>query len=194
MASKAAALALECQRLSESCLYTSASFFIYLRALRWIRIAFVVAPLICGALATWKVIDGAHSIGARWFTGVCSLLAGLLPAIYSALKFDDRLAEAIHLSCEFKNLQDRFRQAALVSALKPFASFEEDVKPLVKRLEDARRPSLTPPEFFFRRAQAKVKSNDYTFDLDLADIEAQSGGVSVAQSNEQPAHCPPGSV
>lgn len=196
MASKAAMLALECKRLSENCLYTSTSFFIYLRFLRSLRIVFVVAPLALGALATWKVIEGNGSTAAKWFTGVCSLLAGLLPSIYSALKLDDRLAEAIHLSCEFKNLQDRFRQAAQVSSLKAFAAFEADVEPLMKRLEDARRPSLTPPEPFFKLAQKKVKSGDYTFDVDLAQLDAQerAGAPSIQQANEQPAHCPPGTI
>src|SRR4051794_16771412 len=135
MASKSAALAVECQRLSESCLYTSTQFFIYLRALRWIRIGFVVVPLVFGSLATWKVVEGADSYGAKWFAALCAFIAGLLPSIYSALKLDDRLAEAARLAAEFKNLQDRFRQAALVSALKKFADFEGEYSQLVQRLE-----------------------------------------------------------
>lgn len=172
MASRNTALALECKRLSESCLYTSTQFFIYVRWLRWIRIGFVAIPLVLGSLATWKVVSGAESYGAKWFAAICAFLAGLLPSIYSALKLDDRLAEAARLAAEFKNLQDRFRQAALVTALKKCSDFEAEFATLMQRLEDARRPSLTPPEYFFKRAQKKIKSGDYEFDVDIAQIEA----------------------
>ena len=83
------------------------------------------------------------------------------------------MAEAVRLSAEFKNLQDRFRQAALVSSMKKCGDFEADFTTLMQRLEDARRPSLTPPEWFFKRAQKKVKSGDYEFDVDIALIEAE---------------------
>lgn len=125
-----------------------------------------------GSLATWKVVAGADSYSAKWFAAVCAFLAGLLPSIYSALKLDDRLAEAARLAAEFKNLQDRFRQAALVSSLKKCGDFETDFSALMQRLEEARRPSLTPPEWFFKRAQKKIKTGDYDFDIDLATIEA----------------------
>jgi len=69
---------------------------------------------------------------------------------------------------EFKNLQDRFRQAALVSSKKAFADFESEFRELFERLEKARSYSLTPPEWAFWLAQRKVKSGDYDFDVDLA--------------------------
>jgi hypothetical protein len=109
--------------------------------------------------------------GIKLFTAICAFLAGLLPAIYTALKLDDHLDESKHLAGEFKNLQDRFRQAALVSSRKPFAEFEADVKPLIDRLEQARATSLTAPEWCFKRAQKKIKKGDYDFDLDMKNGE-----------------------
>jgi hypothetical protein len=109
--------------------------------------------------------------GIKLFTAICAFLAGLLPAIYAALKLDDHLDESKHLAGEFKNLQDRFRQAALVSSRKPFAEFEADVKPLIDRLEQARATSLTAPEWCFKRAQKKIKKGDYDFDLDMKNGE-----------------------
>jgi hypothetical protein len=105
---------------------------------------------------------------------VWAFLAGLLPSIYSALKLDDKLRECTNAAAEFKNLQDRFRQAALVAAYKPFAEFETQFDALMSRFEAARKPSITPPERIFRAAQAKVKSGDYTFDVDLAAEGSQS--------------------
>ena len=90
------------------------------------------------------------------------------------LKFDDHLEESKRLASEFKNLQDRFRQAALVSSRKPFADFEADFKPLMDRLEQARSMSLTPPEWCFKLAQRKIKKGDYDFDIDLKDGEIAS--------------------
>jgi hypothetical protein len=79
------------------------------------------------------------------FTAICAFIAGLMPAIYSALKLDDHLEQCKTLAGEFKNLQDRFRQAALVSSKKSFTEFEADVKPLIDRMDEARGVSLTPP-------------------------------------------------
>src|SRR5947209_10480170 len=115
MASKSMELAMECKRLSESCLYTSTSLFIWLRFTRYVKLAFIVAPLVLGSLASWKLLTGYNLEGVKVFTALCAFLAGLLPSIYSALKFDDHLDQSKHLAGEFKNLQDRFRQAALVS-------------------------------------------------------------------------------
>jgi hypothetical protein len=105
------------------------------------------------------------------FTAICAFIAGLMPAIYSALKLDDHLEQCKTLAGEFKNLQDRFRQAALVSSKKSFTEFEADVKPLIDRMDEARGVSLTPPDWFFRRAQKKVKSGDYDFDIDAKEID-----------------------
>lgn len=168
MKSKAAELALECKRQSESCLYTSTTLFIWLRFLRTVRLFFIIVPLIAGAFAGWNILTKIDLEGVKLFTAICAFVAGLMPTVYSALKFDENLEKCARLAGEFKNLQDRFRQAALVSSRKSFADFEADVKPLMDRLELARGVSVTPPEWMFRRAQKKVKSGDYDFDIDLA--------------------------
>jgi hypothetical protein len=171
MASKNAALALECKRQSESCLYTSTSLFIWLRFLRVLKTVFIVVPLVLGAVAGWQVLEHVDSPRIKIFTSIAAFLAGLLPTVYSALKFDDHLEQCKQLTAEFKNLRDRFRQAALVSALKPFAEFEKDVEPLLQRLEQARSFSYTAPEWCFTRAQEKIHKGDYDFDVDLEQLE-----------------------
>lgn len=171
MATKSVELAKECKRRSEGCLYTSTSFFIYLRYLRWLKVIFIVVPLVLGALASWSLLTTANLAEVRIFTAVCAFIAGLMPSIYSALKFDDHLEQSRELAGEFKNLQDLFRHAALVSSKKPFSEFDADVKPLIERMDKARGAGLTPPEWFFRRAQTKIKSGDYDFDIDEKEID-----------------------
>ena len=172
MSTKTGELALECKRESESCLYTSTSFFIWLRVLQTVKVFFVVTPLVLGALAGWKLLTTSELPSVKLLTAVFAFLAGLLPTIYAALKIDENLAQCRKLAGDFKNLQDAFRRAALVSAKKSFKEFEDDVKPLIERLERARSESLVVPEVCFWLAQRKVKTGDYDFNVDA---EAQEG-------------------
>ena len=166
MASATAQLVDECRRQSESCLYTSTSMFIWLRWLRWFRVAFVIFNAMCGGLAGWTVLKAASDPDARLWCASFALLAGVLPAVYSALKAEEGLAQCAMLAGEFKNLQDRFRQAALIGSKKPFAEFEREFRRLMERMERARRHSYTAPEWCFRSAQKKIKTGDFTFDAD----------------------------
>ena len=171
MGQKCDELVQECRRLSENCLYTSTAFYIWLRELRRWRTAFVITPLIFGGFATGRLLFWTDSSTTKIVSAVAAFAAGLLPAIYSALKFDDKLRECTNAAADFKNLQDRFRQAAQVATHKPFPEFEKQFNELMNRLESARKPSITPPERIFRKAQAKVKSGDYTFDVDIKETE-----------------------
>jgi hypothetical protein len=168
MDNKTEQLIQECKRQSESCLYTSTSLFIWLRVLRYLKVFFIVTPLIFGSLASGKLLLTVDVQHAKAFVAIFAFFAGLLPSIYAALKYDDRLKECVILSAEFKNLQDRFRQAALVTSHKPFPEFEADFSELTKQLESARKSSFTAPEWCFKMAQRKIKSGSYHFDADIA--------------------------
>ena len=172
MTTKTGALALECKRESESCLYTSTSFFIWLRLLQTAKVFFLITPLVLGGIAGWKLLTASELPQVKLLTAICSFFAGLLPTIYAALKMDENLAQCRRLAGDFKNLQDAFRHAALVSSRKSFKEFEEDVKPLIERLERARSESLVVPEWCFKFAQRKVRSGDYDFNVD---VEAEEG-------------------
>lgn len=167
MRSKTYELAQECKRQSENCLYTSTTFYIWLKWLRAIKVAFLVVPFVLGSLATWKLLTSSNLEGVKVSVAICAFLAGLLPGIYSVLKWDQNLELCTMLAAEFKNLQDRFRQAALISSKKPFVDFQVDFDSLMERLEQARAHSVTTPEWIFKRAQQKVKSGDYDFDVDV---------------------------
>jgi hypothetical protein len=157
----------ECKRQSESCLYTSTSLFIWLRTLRFLKVIFIVAPLILGSLAGGKLLLAVDAESVKAFSAICAFFAGLLPSIYAALKYDDRLKECVLLAAEFKNLQDRFRQATIVASEKPFSEFEAQFNDLMNKLELARKSSYTSPEWCFRRAQKKIKAGHYHFDVDI---------------------------
>lgn len=154
----------ECKRQEESCLYTSTSLFEWLKSLRAWKVFFVVTPIILGGLATWPLL--AHHDEYKWFSGVCALLAGFSPALYKALDFDVNLKAITQHAHEFKILQDRFRQAWRISALGPFADFKKEFDGLMMRMDAARAASLTPPERFFKKAQAKIGAGHYDFAVD----------------------------
>jgi hypothetical protein len=98
----------------------------------------------------------------------CTLLAGVLPSLFAALKVDEDLKEMKEGAAEFTNLRDRFRQTATVASKKPFSEFEAEFLRWMEAMDKARCRALTPPEWAFKRAQKKVKSGDYDFDVDLA--------------------------
>lgn len=157
----ATSIVAECRRLSESCLYTSTSLFIWLRWLRWVRVGFITVSALCGGLAGWSILKVAPEPGYRTLGAVAALLAGVLPAIYGALRADDGLAKCAMLAGEFKNLQDRFLQAATIGSSRPPEEFQKLFERLMGRLERARAHSYTAPEWCFKKAQHKVKSGHY---------------------------------
>jgi hypothetical protein len=187
--SKSAELAIECKRQSENCLWTSTTFLEWLRLLRAFRAAFTVTPIVLGSFASWNLLTSSPTWAARVGASFCAFLAGLLPAVYRALKLDDDLALCAQLAGEFKNLQDEFRRAAEVSSKKPFKEFEDDTKPLFARLNQARAHGFTAPEFCFRRARRKIESGHYRFevDIDLEGIEREA----LAREREGPVAADP---
>jgi hypothetical protein len=159
-------LILECKRQYENCLYTSTGLFIWLRYLRSIEILLLVVPLVLGFLAGCELLTRSATRWVQVVASICAFLAGLLPVVYAALKFDDRLERCRRLAGEFKNLQDRFRQTALISSHKVFEEFESDFKEIRARLETARAASYTAPDWCFKRAHKKINAGDYAFEVD----------------------------
>lgn len=172
MASKIVPLVTECQRQVENCLYTSTALFILIKRLRAIRIAAAIVPLILGSFATWNVLTESDYQWAKTLTALCAFLAGLIPAIVTTVKLDDNLDRCNLLANEFKNMQDRFRQAACFTSAKGLEAFESEFNQLRDRMEELRRKSVAIPEWAFKQAQSKVNSKDYEFNIDLAALEA----------------------
>lgn len=158
----------ECKRQEESCLYTSTALFEWLKFMRWWKIVFVVVPIILGALATWPLLS--QTPGHEWLTGVCALIAGIFPAVYKALDFDVSLDLITKNAHQFKILQDRFRQAWSVTALGIHDNFKKEFDDLMARMDTARSSSFAVPERHFKKAQAKIKSGHYDFNVDLQHV------------------------
>lgn len=154
----------ECKRQQESCLYTSTTLYEWLKSLRFWKTCFVVAPILFGAVATWPLL--AHLDAYRWLVGTCALLAAVTPAVYKALDFDVSLEAVGKNANQLKILHDRFRQAWSVSALGPFSEFKQEFDGLMTRRDAAHGASFTPPERFFKRAQAKIEAGRYDFAVD----------------------------
>jgi hypothetical protein len=154
----------ECKRQEESCLYTSTSFFEWLKDLRFWRVVFVISPIVLSGIATWPLL--AKHPDDQWITGVCALLAGMAPAIFKALALDGSLGTLAKQAHQFKILQDRFRQAWRVTALGDFDAFNAEFDQLMNRMDDARAMSTTAPERIFQKAKAKIDKGHYDFAVD----------------------------
>lgn len=74
----------ECHRQEENCRYTAVSFTLWLRWLKRFRLFCEVAPIVFGALATWKIVSQTSPTWAAVFT----LLATVIPPVYKASKAD----------------------------------------------------------------------------------------------------------
>ncbi len=154
----------ECAREEENALYTSTSFFIWLRFLKAIRAAIWVGGAIGSVVAASHILQGDG--GAKLIMAAFALAGVLLPGIVKALKLDAAIRNYSEAAAKFKNLQGEFRRARLVWSNKPPGDFEDEARKLFKAMNDARKPSLTPPDFCFRLAQKKIKCGHYDHDAD----------------------------
>jgi len=151
----------ECRREETNCLRAAASLHIWNRFLRFWRTLFTVFPLILGGFAGWSVF---HQTGKPFMKAVVSFVAlveGVFPALYTSLKIDGRIDQCTRSEVEYSNLGDRFRQAALNAPYKSASESETEFRPLMKRLEGARRESPTAPDWCVKKAEEKIKPGDH---------------------------------
>ena len=172
MESDIQALCAECARQEESCLYTSAAIYEWLKFLRRLRVVFVVTPIVLGSIAGWRAL--ANDPAMAWVTAGCAFLAGLFPAIYKALDFDLDLRLLAGQAHTFKVLQDRFRQLRTAGPVSDPAAYRGEFHHLMDRMDKARESSVTPPERYFKRAQKKINVGDYEFSVDKKGPDASS--------------------
>ena len=174
---KVAQLVQECKRQHENCLYTSTALFEWQKSVRFWKRCFVVAPLVLGGFAGWTLLANATFEGAKAAQSVCAFLAGLLPTIYTAIKLDQSETAISDSAAKFKNLQDRFRQAAVIASQKTFAEFEAEFRSVMDRMEQARCHGLAIPDRFIKRAQKTIKGGVYDFDVDISEEKKAAGGA-----------------
>jgi hypothetical protein len=161
---RAEAIAEEARRQEESCLYTSTSLYLWLRRVRLQKQLFVIIPIILGAVAGFSAFK--EHVPAV-LVATLTLVAGLFPALADALKIATSVDEISASAATFKALQDRFRRLATITVLSDVDAAEAALAELMDRMDVARSSSITPPERYFTAAQAKIKSGDYNFTVDL---------------------------
>lgn len=159
LAAAHAALVNECRDQARNTLYTSTSFFIWLRALKVARAVLWVLAAASGAAAASTVLT-SHGNMEVVIAGL-ALLAVILPGVTKALNLDDAIEAYAEKAGAFKNAEGALRRAANVWSNKPYDEFEKNAKSALSQLDEARMGSLTPPEWCFKSAQRKVKSGDY---------------------------------
>ena len=156
------ALISECAKEEENALYTSTNFFIWLRILKGVRAALWIGGAVGSIFAASHILRG---VGDGKIVMAAFALAGvLLPGIGKAIKIDSMIRDYSEAAAKFKNLQGEFRRARLVWSHKPLADFEDEARRLFKTMNEARKPSLTPPEWCFKLAQRKIKAGHYDHD------------------------------
>ena len=157
-----AALVRECKREEENCLYTSTSFLIWARCLRYVRAALWIGAVATSAFAASHILRGDPSY--RILMAAAALGAVVLPGIGRAVRIDSAIRDYAAAAAVFKNLQSEFRRAAQVWSLKSYPEFESEARKLFRLMNEARKPSLTPPEFCFRLARWKIRQGHYEHD------------------------------
>jgi hypothetical protein len=157
------ALKTQCAQQRERCMHTSTALFIWLRVLRKARIGFVIVPIVFGSLAGWDLLQGQDST-FKTVTAVFAFLAGLIPAVYAALKLDEHLPTVARLAGEYKNLEILFADLSQVGLFKRFEVFEAEYKEARNRLQKANADAYTAPEWCFRKAQKKIAAGHYSFE------------------------------
>ena len=169
------ALIAECAKEEENALYTSTNFYIWLRFLKGFRAALWLGAAVGSVLAASHILRGSED--AKLMIATCVLAGVLLPAIGRALKLDTCIRDYAEVAAKFKNLQGEFRRARLVWSNKALGDFEEEACKIFKAMNDARKPSLTPPEFCFKLAQKKIKAGHYDHDAGVKPSNLASAQV-----------------
>ncbi len=154
-----AALKKECGELAHNTIYTSTSFYIWLRWLKTIRSIIWIAAVICSTAAASAAISKKPDL--EIMIAAFSLLGVILPGVMKALKLDETISSYEETAAAFKKAEGRLRRAANVWSNETFDEFKQKASIAISDLEEAQKASLTPPEFCFKAAQRKVQSGDY---------------------------------
>lgn len=175
---KSESLARECLRQYESCLYTAASLWIYQRSAKRAKIVFVILPILFGVIAGSN-ITGFFGQEDSAIPLLFSVLAGIFPAVYSALELGMHEKSIGHAAAEFTKLRDEFRRLATVDCHEEFDVFYSKFDRAMERKDFLRRDAPNAPERFFKAAQKKIAAGDYAFWIDGDDkprLEDGRGG------------------
>jgi hypothetical protein len=157
------ALIVECRTEEQNCLFTSTSFFIWLRWLKTIRALFWAVGSIGSVLAASQIVKGSPDQYKVLIAGAA--LAGVVfPALIRTLRLDTAIRDYTSNAAKFKNLQVDFRRLSQIWSNKELREFEREARNAFVALAAVRQASLTPPEVCFRLARWKIKRGHYSPD------------------------------
>jgi hypothetical protein len=157
------ALISECQGEEENCLYTSTTFFIWLRWIKFFR-GFLWAVGAIGSVVAASHILKDNSDQYRILIAGAALAGVVCPALIRTLHLDTSITDYASAAAQFKNLQAEFRRLSQIWSLKDYEDFERDAEKAFAALSEVRQRSLTPPEICFLLARKKVRKGHYTPD------------------------------
>lgn len=153
----------ECERQSESCLYTSTSIYIWLRRVRFTRFVFILTPLILSAVAGLGLTKFNFD---NYVIVLLVFVASLFPALHAALKIETSIDQIAREASRYKAFQDKFRQISKISISQGTAVALKDFENCMNEFESVRATSITVPERYFKLAQKKITDGDYKFSID----------------------------
>lgn len=111
----------------------------------------------CGALASFAAFAQEYPAIAGFF----AMLAGLLPAIYDKLSVQAHTDEIAAQAGAYKNLENRFRQAAEITSADGADALKVELQTLMQQIEQLRaKPLVTPPRHF-EAARIKIQAGHY---------------------------------
>ncbi|MBK6914965.1 MAG: SLATT domain-containing protein [Ignavibacteriales bacterium] len=155
----------ECEREEENCLYTSTTFFYWLKSLRRLRTFFIITPLLLGGFSGVKILTSSEIDWVKYIVGISALLAGIIPSIYSALKLDQKIEQVDSAASNYKIFQGKFRRLKNIDS--KTSGFKDEFDQVIEQYEALKSASLTPPERFFARAKSKIDRGHYDFSVDI---------------------------
>jgi hypothetical protein len=100
------------------------------------------------------------------------MLAGLLPSIYEKLELKAHTDDILSQAGQYKNLENRFKQAASIIALDEDPNaIKAEFSSLMRLMEDLRARPIIIPEKHFQAACKKVKDGRYEPDAETLGIK-----------------------
>ena len=94
----------ECNNQYENCLYTAVSLHEFLKHLQWRKSIFVTAAIVCGSLGSLSIFTHANDWTLKVIGSILTWLAGLSPAFFTALRFEQYIEDCKNAAAEFTNL------------------------------------------------------------------------------------------
>lgn len=159
-----AAIIQECKIQAESCQYTSAALYEWLGKAKRNNKILHILQISIGAIASFKLLYDSCTLLAS----ILALIAGVLPSIYEKLALQSHTNEIFSQAGQYKNLENQFRQVALVTALDPNSdNLKTEFLVLMKQIEFLRLQPLVIPEKYFQAARAKIKDGRYNPDPEI---------------------------